>query len=183
MHRAVTAGLCLGIVTGAAIYGSGAAGASTPVGGAIQVWGTPASNGGGSVVLTGAIADSGKSVHANSSGKPSKKGIFTLLELKKGTILVNTTQLDKDVNNASLTGGTFNNTTCSGYVPTTDPVPVVEGTKAYKGISGSVSITLTFAVVVPLQKGKCNLSQSGPNPSAQYGSTVGTGTVTFSAAG
>jgi hypothetical protein len=71
-------------------------------------------------------------------------------------------------------------TTCSGYFPVTAPVPVVKGTKAYKGISGSVSVTLTFAVVIPLQKGKCNLSNSGPNPSAQYGSIAGTGTVSFS---
>jgi hypothetical protein len=132
------------------------------------------------VLVTGAVADSGKSTHANSSGSPSKKGTYTLLELKKGTILVNSTQLNRDENNASPTASTFNMTTCSGYFPVTAPVPVVKGTKAYKGISGSVSVTLTFAVVIPLQKGKCNLSNSGPNPSAQYGSIAGTGTVSFS---
>jgi len=179
MHRVVTAALCLGIVTGAAMYWSGVAASSTPAGGAIQVWGTPASNGGGTTLITGAVADSGTSAHANSSGDPSKKGTYTLLVLKKGTILVNTTQLNKDENNASPTASTFNMTTCSGYIPVTAPVPVVKGTKAYKGISGSVAVTLTFAFVIPLEKGKCNLSNNGPNPSAQYGSIAGTGTVSF----
>jgi hypothetical protein len=161
------------------MYWSGVAASSTPAGGAIQVWGTPASNGGGTTLITGAVADSGTSAHANSSGDPSKKGTYTLLVLKKGTILVNTTQLNKDENNASPTASTFNMTTCSGYIPVTAPVPVVKGTKAYKGISGSVSVTLTFAFVIPLEKGKCNLSNNGPNPSAQYGSIAGTGTVSF----
>jgi hypothetical protein len=129
------------------------------------------SNGGKTTLITGAVADSGTSTHANSSGNPSKKGTHTLLELKKSTILVNTTQLNKDEHNANpAAAGTFNMTTCSGYIPVTPPVPVIKGTKAYKGISGSVSVTLKFAVVIPLQKG---------NPSAQYGSIAGTGTVSF----
>ena len=85
----------LGIaVLGSLLFsGASAFGATAPAGGTIQVWGTPANNGGGGVVITGAIADSGKSANANSSGKPTKKGTYKLLTLKKGSILLNTTQL------------------------------------------------------------------------------------------
>ncbi len=175
--KAAVAASALGALVLGATSGVGA---TVPAGGAIQVWGTPANNGGGTVVITGAVADSGKAIPANSSGKPAKKGTYKILALKKGTILINTTQLGKNLNNANPTGSTFNMTTCSGYIPVTTPVPIIKGTKAYQGISGSVSITVTFVVVIPLQKGKCNTSQSGPNPSAQYSSIAGTGTVSFS---
>jgi hypothetical protein len=127
-------------------------------------------------VLTGAIADSGTSATVNSSGKPTKNGKYKLLVLKKGTILLNTTQLNAAVNNANPT--TFNSTTCSGSFAGTAPVPTVSGTKAYAGISGSVNITVTFAIVLPLTKGKCN-TNTNANPIAQYGSVSGSGTVSF----
>ena len=63
-----TSRACAGLFLGGA-----AAFAESPAGGSIQVWGTPANNGGGAVVITGAIADSGKSANANVSGVPSKK--------------------------------------------------------------------------------------------------------------
>ena len=154
-------------ILGSLVFSSTSAlGASAPAGGAIQVWGTPTNNGGGHVVLTGAIADSGTSATVNSSGKPTKNGKYKLLVLKKGTILLNTTQLNAAVNNANPT--TFNSTTCSGSFAGTAPVPTVSGTKAYAGISGSVNITVTFAIVLPLTKGKCN-TNTNANPIAQYG--------------
>jgi hypothetical protein len=140
------------------------------------VWGTPANNGGGSVLFTGAIADSGKSVSVNVSGKPSKNGKYKLLKLKKGAILINTAQLNTALNNASPTE--FNSTTCSGSFAATATVPIVSGTEAYAGISGTANITVTFAIVLPLTNGKCNMNTNA-NPIAQYGSIVGTGTVSF----
>ena len=156
--------------------GVSALGAS-PSGGAIQVWGTPAMNGGGAVVVTGAVGDFGKSANANSSGAPSKKGTYKLLSLKKGTILLNTTQLGKDVNNNNLPPTSSNSTNCSATFVITDPVPVVSGTKAYAGISGTVNVTITFALVGPMKNGTCNMNA---NPIAQYGSISGSGTVSFS---
>jgi hypothetical protein len=114
----VKATLGVAIVGSATIFGASAAfgsmAASTPAGGAVHVWGTPVPNGGGPVVLTGAIADSGKSTNANSSGKPAKKGqgTYKLLILKKGTILLNTTQLGKELNNNNAQPTTFTTTTC-----------------------------------------------------------------------
>jgi hypothetical protein len=179
----VKATLGIAILGSVMIFGASAAfgstAPSTPAGGAIQLWGTPAQNGGGAVVVTGAIADSGKSANASSSGTPSKKGTYKLLTLKKGTILLNTTQLGKDLNNNNTPPTTFNSTTCSGTFAVTDPVPVVSGTKAYAGITGTANITVTFAFVLPLTKGKCN-TNTNANPIAQYGSVAGTGTVSFS---
>ena len=57
----------------------------------------------------------------------------------------------------------------------TDPVPVVSGTKAYAGISGTANITITFAIVLPLTNGKCNTNTKA-NPIAQYGAITGSGT-------
>jgi hypothetical protein len=166
-------------VLGSLLFSSASAfGATAPAGGTIQVWGTPANNGGGGVVITGAIADSGKSANANSSGKPTKKGTYKLLTLKNGTVLLNTTQLGKDLNNNNTPPTTFNSTTCSGTFVVTDPVPILSGTKAYAGISGTVNITVTFAIVLPLTKGKCN-TNTNANPIAQYSSISGTGTVSF----
>ena len=156
--------------------GASAFGATAPAGGAIQVWGTPANNGGGPVVITGAIADGGKSMSVNASGKPDKKGNYKLLELKKGNILLNGTQITAALNNASPT--VFNTTTCSGAFTATAAVPIVSGTKAYTGISGTVNITITFAIVLPLTKGTCN-ENTNANPIAQYGSIAGAGTVSF----
>lgn len=102
-----------------------------------------------------------------------------MLVLKKGTILVNTTRLNADGNNPNTPPTSFNNSTCSGYFTVSDPVPVVKGTKLYQGITGSVNITLTFAFVIPLQKGTCNTGKNGPNPSAQYGSISGSGSIGF----
>jgi hypothetical protein len=178
MNRVAKAAACLGVATGAIALGGGTA-TATPTGGAVQVWGTPNNHGGGHVIITGAVAASGVSVPANSSGKPEKKGTYKLLEFKKGSILVNTSQLNKAVQAANPTATSFNTATCSGYVPATAAVPIVSGTKAYAGITGSVTITITFAVVIPLQNGKCNTSQNGPNPSAQYTSLTGSGTVSF----
>lgn len=177
-RRTAKVGITLAFAAGGILAASPAVG-SVPAGGPIQLFGTPANNGGGTVVFTGAIADHGKATNANASGKPQKKGTYKLLLLKKGTILVNTTQLNKDGNNPNTPPTSFNTSTCSGYFTVTDPVPVVKGTKLYQGIKGSVNITLTFAFVIPLQKGICNTGDNGPSPSAQYGSISGSGSVSF----
>jgi len=60
-----------------------------------------------------------------------------------------------------------------------DPVPIVSGTKAYAGITGTANITVSFAIVLPLTNGRCGMNTNA-NPIAQYGSVAGTGTVSFS---
>jgi hypothetical protein len=158
--------------------GASAFGASAPAGGTIKVWLTPAANGGGggSVVITGAIGDYGKTNKVNSAGKIDKKGAFGNFVLKKGTILVDRRQLNAATQSSQPTD--FNAVTCSASQTATAPVPIVSGTKAYAGVSGTVNITFTFALVLPLTNGKCDMNTNA-NPIAQYGSVAGTGTVSF----
>jgi hypothetical protein len=176
MKRVMKAALAVPVLLGGLFLGGMAALGSSPSGGTVQVWGTPANGGGGAVVITGAVGDFGKSANANSSGVPTKKGTYKLLNLKKGTILLNTTQLGKDANNNNTPPTTQNATNCSATFVITDPVPVVSGTKAYAGISGSINITISFALVGPMKNGTCNMNA---NPLAQYGSISGSGSVSF----
>jgi hypothetical protein len=170
------AGLAAPVLLGGLFVGGAAAIGASPSGGTIQVWGTPANNGGGAVLVTGAVGDSGHSGNTTSSGVPSKKGTYTLLTLKKGTILLNTTQLLQATNNNSTPPTSMNSTTCSATFVVTDPVPVVSGTKAYAGVSGTINVTVSFAFIVPMKNGKCNFNA---NPIGQYGSILGSGSVSF----
>jgi hypothetical protein len=158
-----------------------AAAATAPKGGAIKVFVKPSPTGTGAkhpgkVVITGAVGDYGTSESVTAAGKPSKKGAYKLLTLKKGTILVNGTLL-----NAALTSAqpTANSTNCSFVFSASAPVTFVKGTGAYVGISGSVTITLTFAAILPKTKaGKCT-EKTATQPLASTTSVMGTGTVTF----
>jgi hypothetical protein len=187
IRRVMRAGAVLALGAAGLLFDASFSGA-TPVPGTVQVWGTPGigdggpntaeADWGGTVVLTGAIGDHGRAVNASPSGKQKKNGTYTLLLLMKGSILLNTTQLNKQLNDPSLPYS-WNAVTCSGNYYATDPVSVVSGTKFYAGVSGSVNVTAAIAFVDPLQKGKCNNGQNSPNPSALYTSVSGTGNVRF----
>jgi hypothetical protein len=161
------------------LSGASAFGASAPAGGTIKVWVTASLTGsGGTIVITGAIGDYGKTFNANSAGKPQKKGGYEQLALKKGTILVDSTQFNAATNSATPTD--YNAVSCSGSIVASGPVSIVSGTKAYAGITGSVTLTETAAFVGPFTKsGKCNTSGNG-NPAAIWGTVTGSGTVSFS---
>jgi len=183
MTRVVKAALVLSVLLGGLFVGGEAALGASPSSGTIKVFVTPNGSGnGGPVVITGVIGDYGGSANANASGKPQKKGGYELLLLKKGTILVNGSQFNKATNNAQPTD--FNQTTCSGTVVASAPAPIVSGTKAYTGITGSLTLTATFAFVGPFytsgsKKGQCNTSNNGPNPPGIFATITGTGTVSF----
>ena len=52
-----------------------------------------------------------------------------------------------------------NPVTCSAHGSATAPIPIVDGTgtRAYKGISGTIQTTVTFAWILPrLPNGQCN---------------------------
>ena len=163
-------GLSLG---GAAAYGT------TPVSGAAQLWGNLSSGGSGfKAVFTGAIGDSGVSIPATAQGKPSKKQStgYRLFVLKKGTIFFNTKQVDAAQNNNNAPPTTENSTTCSFTFVTTEPATIISGTKAYVGITGSFSVTISYAAVLPMKNGKCNMNA---NPTATIGSVTANGTVSY----
>ena len=171
--------IALGLaVLGSLLFGASAFGATAPAGGLIKVWVTLSGTGSGPVVITGAIGDYGKTINVNSAGKIEKKGNYSDLVLKKGTILLNTTQANAAFNNVNPAD--FNAATCSASLMATTSVPIVSGTKAYVGITGSLTVTETFAFVGPFTKsGKCNVASSS-NPSAIWATVTGSGTVSFS---
>jgi hypothetical protein len=178
MIRVVKATLALPVLLSGLLLGGAAAFAQSPSGGAVQVWVTPTNTGsGGKVLITGAVGDYGTSQKSNSSGQPSKNGGYQKLLLKKGAILVNSTQFNAELNS---TNPPLNNTNCSTTFNFSAPIPIVSGTGAYVGITGSFTLTAQFGAIVPKTKsGSCNTSNNA-NPVAQYTSIIGSGTVSFS---
>jgi hypothetical protein len=167
------------VLTGVTLLGTLAGVASAaPAGGTIKIWVTPAQSGpGGTIVVTGAIGDSGKTLNVTASGKTSENGNYQKLLLKNGTILVNVTQLNAAVSKAQPTD--YNSTTCSATVVASAPSSLVSGTGAYAGITGSITLNATFALVLPHTKsGTCNTSNSA-KPTGAWGSVTGSGSVTF----
>lgn len=181
MHRAIGTAMAGLVLAGAGLIGS-SAGAATPVSGQTQLWASLGPNNGTSfkVIFTGAIGDHGTSVGATANGKPTKKQNpgYRLFNLTKGTIFFNTQKIDAAENNNSAPPTTVNATTCSATFVVTEPATAISGTKAYAGITGTISVTISYAFVLPLDKGKCNMN-SNANPSAAIGQVTGTGTVSY----
>ena len=163
-------------MVGSVLFGlTGAFGATTPTGGTLRIFVVPGQNQGeGTILLAGAIGDYGK------THKINKKGIGQAV-LQKGTFQVNLAAIGKKLTNSKPI--IFNKTTCSQVFSATAPVTLLNGTGAYKGISGTLMLTETFAAYGPFyktgaHKGQCNTSNNAM-PIAQWGSVQGVGTVKF----
>jgi hypothetical protein len=153
MNRLIKAAVA-GLVMGGGVLIGSTAGAATPVSGPTQLWASlGAGNGTGfKVIFTGAIGDHGTSVGA--------------------------TAIDAAENNNSAPPTTVNATTCSATFVVTEPATAISGTKAYAGITGTINVTISYAFVLPLDKGKCNMNTNA-NPNAAIGQVTGTGTVSY----
>jgi hypothetical protein len=149
--------------------------ASTPTGGVIRIFVVPGNGqGGGTIVVAGAIGDYGKTT------KESTSGMGEML-LQKGTIQVNLAAVSKKLNSSKPI--LMNAATCSYVFGATAPVRLMNGTGLYKGITGTISLTEMFAGYGPFyktgaHKGMCNMSNNS-TPIAQWGSVTGVGTVKF----
>jgi hypothetical protein len=156
----------------------------TPAGGSIHVFGSsPGTGGGGKVLITGAIGDHGSTKSVNKSGRANANGSYVKLTLTKGTIELNKTKLDANINHA-FGSAVVNSATCSLTVVASGTLPVVNGTGLYKGISGSVRITLSLGLTLPryasgAHAGQCNQSNAA-QPTASLQLVEGTGSVSFS---
>jgi hypothetical protein len=175
----------LKVVLGVAMLGSvllgasAAFGGSMPMGGAVHVFATPGPT--GTILLTGAVGDYGKTVDIDANGKVDPKGTYVKATLKQGTFVINAVALNRKL--AKL-NPPVNKTTCSAEGSETGSVTVLDGTGLYKGINGTLDVTVTFAAIAPRytsgkNKGRCNLSNS-VQPVDQNGWIAGTGTVKFS---
>ncbi len=168
MTRVLKAAIACFVLMGGLTLASAAASAqSSSSGGSIQVWLTPSLTGnGGKILITGAIADYGVT-----KGKKAGQAV-----LKKGTIKVNLKQFNAATN---AVNPTINPSNCSTSFTASAPVPIVSGTGAYAGITGSFTLTAQYAFILPKTKsGSCNTSNNA-NPISQYGSVSGSGTVSL----
>jgi hypothetical protein len=158
--------------------------AAAPAGGAVQIWVTVNATSNSAtmpILVTGAIGDYGKATSHDKSGKVDSNGDYVTVALQKGSFQVNSVALDKKFKNVQPT---VNPTTCSAYFSGSGAVTLSAGTGAYQGITGTVTITETFAFIGPryktgAKKGQCNESNNS-QPIAGYGSLSGVGTVSFS---
>src|SRR5450631_2132454 len=153
MNRLIKAAVAGLVLAGWVLIGS-TADAAVPVSGPTQLWASlGAGNGNGfKVLFTGAIGDSGVSYGATANGKRTSKQNpgYRLFILKKGTIFFNTQKIDAAEANNSTPPTTLNNTTCSATFVVTEPATAIRGTKAYVGITGTLNVTISYAVSLPL---------------------------------
>ncbi len=180
--RVSRAALLAGIITlttaAAAVAATG-----TPAGGSIRVLSTsPGTGGGGKVLITGAIGDHGTSRTVNKSGKPDSNGSYVKLALTKGTFELNKSRLDKNINRV-FTSARVNPATCSLGISASGVLPVADGTGLYKGISGSIRITISIGLTLPRytsgpRAGMCNEGNAAA-PTASLQVVTGSGTVAF----
>jgi hypothetical protein len=129
------------------------------------------------VILTGAIGDWGQAVtvHPDGTIDPQHTGELRL-ELQKGSFRLGFASLHKKIIRA-YSPWPSNKSTCSGSVSFTVVIPVVagSGTGAYRGISGSFTVTVTIDEVDV--KPVCNGTSAFL---AQVALIAGPGTVSFS---
>jgi hypothetical protein len=182
-HRLAAKSAILLAAAGASLYPATATfGAGSTTGGTVHVFISPSltGNGGGTIVLTGAIGDYGTAIKANPSGQPARKGPDSLAKLHHGTILLDRAPLTRAIQ-AGTEHARPDLASCSLHGSTNATLPILSGTGRYAGISGSLRVKFTFAEVAArytkgTKNGKCNLAAG---PVAQWASVVGTGNVTF----
>jgi hypothetical protein len=154
-------------LTASGAFASAASTASKPAGGTIHVYlvntglnpSVPAN-----ILITGAFSDHG-------TGKGAT------WHLARGTITLNPSKLKAILNSPSF--GNFYAASCSFDGAAEAKVPVVSGTGAYKGITGSIGATAFEAEQGSLLKnGKCNTSNNAP-ALAGDAIIIGSGKVTF----
>jgi hypothetical protein len=175
----LTVGAVVAALASFAGIGLTAAGAATR--GTVRAFVSPTSPTRGKIVLIGAIGDYGTTVETDKNGKVDANGAFQRVTLKRGAFVLDITGLQKKLSH----GGKVSlvPATCSETFTGSGPATLSSGTGAYKGISGTLSITLFDAGVAPrfksgAHKGKCNFANN-VKPLAQYNSITVAGKVSF----
>jgi hypothetical protein len=170
----------IAILGGLLVSGAPAVGSAAPAGGPVRIFVTPGNGAAGTILITGAIGDYGTTTTVDQNGKADSNGNFAWNVLKRGTFMADLTALNAAANSQQPT---MYPASCSGVFSARGPVTLSKGTGGYKGISGTLQVTETFAVVLPrytsgAKKGQCNMGQDA-KPAAQYNSVTGSGTVSF----
>ena len=180
MQRLASASVLLAML---AIVGVlvGPAAAAAPAGGPIELWASAGNNGSQHIVFVGAVGDYGTAVNVNKNGKPNPNGNYVKVKLSKGTFMIDGTALNKAIN-SQQSPQVGSHATCSAAFTGSAPVTFLNGTRLYKGISGTANVTLTFGGVGSRyksgpKKGQCK--QGDSNPRSSIGFVTGQDTVSF----
>jgi hypothetical protein len=148
--------------------------------GAVRVWVTQSptnSSPTDPILFTGAIGDYGTSTSQDKNGKADSNGAYQGVTLQQGSFVVDATKLGAKLNKSKPI---INASTCSFSITASAPASIVSGsgTGAYKGLTGKILITASFAGYGPVKSGKCNSSQNA-QPTSSYNSITGVGVVKF----
>jgi hypothetical protein len=168
------------LITVTAIAGTtvALAASATPAGGAFRVFDVSNGLGGaGTALLTGAIGDHGRSQSVTKSGAPNQNGTYVKLTLSQGTLMLNSSALDKAINQA-FGKAVPNSSNCSLSVVASATLPFVSGTGRYVGATGSAHLTVAIGAILPRKNGKCDNSNN-VTPTASRQIVYGTGSVSF----
>jgi hypothetical protein len=174
-----SAGLLAAIVTAGVVAST--APAAAPTGGTIALFATVGNGPIGKIVVAGAIGDWGTAVSIDKNGRRDENGNYVKVTLRKGSFEIDSTKLNKAT--ANPRPQVASDKTCSISTSGSAPVTLFNGTGLYKGISGTLKITLSFAGVGRRyqsgpNKGQCLHSDTEP-PLAMLGSVTGRGTIRF----
>jgi hypothetical protein len=177
-HRMVAGAGVVAAFAAACVLASAAA-AAAPSGGPIELFATLGTGPSGKIVVAGAIGDWGSTLSIDKNGKPDLNGNFVRVTLKKGTFEIDSTAVNKQMANPRPT--IASDVTCSVAAGGSGPVKLFNGAGLYKGISGTVNVTITFTGVggryhSGAKQGQCD---HGPTPLAMLGSVNGRGTIHF----
>jgi hypothetical protein len=128
------------------------------------------------VLVTGSFTDFGDSLRANARGQSDSRGSYTLLVLQQGSIVVAGPALSPS---AVTSGPRRRLGTCSVSTTSNERMPVLRGTQAYTGIRGTIMVSVSSVLILPLETGGKCMTGSRAIPLASWSTITGTGTVTI----
>jgi len=165
-------------LAGAALLGGGTAlGANASAPGEISLFSHPTTSGtSGTVLIVGAIGDSGRYLASDRNGKPDPQGSYVKVVLKKGTFEINVAALTDKLKSRDAA-------TCSAIFSGSSTAAVLRGTGLYAGIRGTLRTSELHALLASRytsgkNKGQCKLGGNA-RPIAEYNSFSATGNVSF----
>jgi hypothetical protein len=131
-------------------------------------------------ILTGVVGDYGAAVRPGESAAAGQASELQL-KLSRGSFGLSTAKIDAELAKA-LKDWHYDQATCSVHVSVSAPAPVVagSGTGAYRGISGSLALTITLEEVDVRQPGCSGQLVNGqPAFLSQLVAIQGTGAVSL----
>jgi hypothetical protein len=175
-------GLVMASTVALGAAGVAAASASTaPTSGTVHVWVTPGKGAVDQILLTGAIGDYGTATSVDKDGTVNASGEYVKIKLQTGTFMVNAVKFNQRLNKLAPT---INMTSCTAWGAGSGPVTLYDGSGSYAGISGTITMTTSFAAIFPrfttgAKKGQCNTSNNAQPVASFNGNLTGSGVVSF----